>query len=78
MWGRQYPDTGIHANAEDESHSFSYLVDSVFTDQRVFEVPARPCSRDIHLQEDHSTDGYRRWEKSRIPVSPRLRGIEWS
>ncbi|GAG25447.1 unnamed protein product, partial [marine sediment metagenome] len=26
MWGRQYTDTGVHANAEDEAHSFSYLV----------------------------------------------------
>ena len=32
MWGGQYPDTGVHANAEDESHSFSYLVDKVFAD----------------------------------------------
>jgi len=30
MWGGQYPDAGVHANAEDASHSFSYLVSADF------------------------------------------------
>ena len=33
--GSGYPDAGVHANANDESHSFLYLVGTVFNDPRV-------------------------------------------
>ena len=60
MWGGRYPDTGVHANAEDESHSFSYLVDTVFTDPRVSKYLLDPIRKTFISSEDHSTDGYRK------------------
>ncbi|MFP3952401.1 MAG: DUF362 domain-containing protein [Candidatus Bathyarchaeia archaeon] len=60
MWGGQYPDTGVHANAEDESHSFSYLVDEVFRDSRVSKYLLDPVRETFISREDHSTDGYRK------------------
>ena len=60
MWGRQYHDTGVHANAEDESHSFSYLVDEVFADPKVSKYLLDPVRETFISGEDHSTDGYRK------------------
>ena len=60
MWGGRYPDTGVHANATDESHSFSYLVDKVFADPRASKYLLDPIRKDFISGEDHSTDGYRR------------------
>jgi uncharacterized protein (DUF362 family) len=59
MWGRQYIDTGVHANAEDESHSFSYLVNQVFEDERVSLFLLDPVRETFISIDDHSTDGYR-------------------
>jgi len=60
MWGGRYPDTGVHANATNESHSFSYLVDEVFADPRVSRYLLDPIRKDFISEDDHSTDGYRR------------------
>ena len=60
MWSSGYPDAGVHANAEDESHSFSYLVDSVFGNPRVSSYLLDPVREVFLTQEDHTTDGYRR------------------
>jgi uncharacterized protein (DUF362 family) len=60
MWGRQYTDTGVHANAEDESHSFSYLVNQVFDDERVSMYLLDPVRETFIDADDHETDGYRR------------------
>ena len=60
MWGGQYPDTGVHANAEDKSHSFSYLVDTIFADPRVSKYLLDPIRENFISKEDHSTDGYRK------------------
>ena len=60
MSGGRYPDSGVHANAEDESHSFSYLVDSVFHDPRVSVYLLDPVWEIFLSEEDHTTDGYRR------------------
>ena len=60
MWGGRYPDSGVHANAEDESHSFSYLVDTVFDDSRVSKYLLDPIRETFISKEDHSTDGYRK------------------
>ncbi len=60
MWGGKYPDTGVHANAEEESHSFSYLVDTVFDDSRVSKYLLDPIREKFISKEDHSTDGYRK------------------
>ena len=54
-----YPDATQHANANDETHSFQYLVDTVFRDSPVSSFPLDPI-RDIIIDEnDHTTDGYR-------------------
>jgi hypothetical protein len=60
MWGRRYTDTGVHANAEDESHSFSYLVDKVFADRHVSKYLLDPIRATFISEDDHKTDGYRR------------------
>lgn len=60
MCGGRYPDTGVHANAEEESHSFSYLVDAVFDDSRVSKYLLDPIRETFISKEDHSTDGYRK------------------
>jgi uncharacterized protein (DUF362 family) len=67
MWGRQYTDTGVHANAEDESHSFSYLVDQVFDDERVSMYLLNPVRETFIDANDHETDGYRRIGKVFYP-----------
>jgi uncharacterized protein (DUF362 family) len=74
MWGRQYPDTGVHANAEDESHSFSYLVDEVFNDPRVSKYPLDPVRDTFISGEDHSTDGYRKLGNVSYPCFTTTKG----
>jgi hypothetical protein len=55
-----YLDRTQHANANDETHSFQYLVDTVFGgDDRVSSY-LLDSIRDIFIDEnDHTTDGYR-------------------
>jgi uncharacterized protein (DUF362 family) len=60
MCSAMYPDTGVHANAEDESHSFSYMVDHVFKDQRVSKYLLDPIMETFISKEEHSVDGYRK------------------
>ena len=74
MWGRQYPDTGVHANAEDESHSFSYLVEKVFADPRVSKYLLDPVRRTFISEDDHSTDGYRKLTKVSYPCFTTAKG----
>jgi hypothetical protein len=58
--GSGYPDGAVHANANDESHSFLYLVDSVFQDPRVSAYLLDPIRNTFIGGSDHTTDGYRR------------------
>ena len=74
MWGRQYTDTGVHANAEDESHSFSYLVDKVFADDRVSKYLLDPVRETFIDEEDHLTDGYRRTGEVSYPCFTSTKG----
>ncbi len=67
MWGRQYTDTGVHANAEDESHSYSYLVDTVFAGKWVSKYLLDPVRETFIELDDHGTDGYRRLGKVSYP-----------
>jgi uncharacterized protein (DUF362 family) len=60
MWGRQYTDTGVHANAENESHSFSYLVNQAFKDDKVSSYLLDPVRETFIDVDDHTTDGYRK------------------
>ncbi len=54
-----YLEATQHANANDETHSFQYLVDNVFRDSRVSSFLLDPI-RNIYIDEnDHTTDGYR-------------------
>ena len=62
-----YPDALVHANAEDESHSFLYLVDTVFNDVRVSSYLLDPIRSTFISQDDHVTDGYRIYENVSYP-----------
>jgi uncharacterized protein (DUF362 family) len=74
MWGRQYTDTGVHANAEDEAHSFSYLVNDVFADPRVSMYLLDPLRETFIDGDDHSTDGYRRTGEVSYPCFTTTKG----
>jgi len=79
--GSPYPpgDTGVHANAEDELHSFSYLVDSVFADPRVTKILMDPYINTFISADDHSTNGFRKQGSISYPcfVSGGGRRVEW-
>jgi len=65
-WGR-YADNSIQANAENPSHSFSYLADSVFAERGV-STRLLDDIRGVFIDEtDHQTDGYRIWEGVSYP-----------
>ena len=74
MWGGRYPDTGVHANAEDERHSFTFLVDEVFHDPRVSAYLLDPVRETFISSEDHTTDGYRRWGEVSYPCFTTRKG----
>ncbi len=64
-----YPDDTTHANANDETHSFQYLVDTVFRDSRVSSFLLDPI-RDIFIDfGDHATNGYRHLGEARDDVT---------
>ena len=66
--------TEVHANANDESQTFLYLVDSVFNDPRVSANSPRPDPGDIHRRRGTmSRDGYRNLRTFPTPASPRRR-----
>lgn len=74
MWGSQYPDTGVHANGEDESHSFSRLIDTVFADPRVSKYLLDPIRDTFISKEEHSTDGYRKLGRVSYPCFTTAKG----
>jgi uncharacterized protein (DUF362 family) len=53
-------DTGVHANANDPSHSFVYLVREVFADPRVSARLLDGIAGTFIASGDHRTNGYRR------------------
>jgi hypothetical protein len=65
-WG-SYPDNSIHANANDESHSFLYLVNTVFDDPRVSAFLLDPIRTTFIGAADHTTNGYRTFENVSYP-----------
>ncbi len=65
--GSGYPDAGVHANANDESHSYLYLVSTVFNDPRVSSYLLDPVRTSFIGSDDHGTDGYRRFENVSYP-----------
>ena len=72
--GIDYPDASIHANANDESHSFLYLINTVFNDPRVSSY-LLDSIRKIEVEAtDHVKDGYRRYENISYPCFTTARG----
>ena len=60
-------DTSVHANANDESHHFLYLVDTVFNDPRVSAYLLDPIRGNFLGDNDHIQDGYRKTENVSYP-----------
>jgi len=60
-------DTSVRANANDESHSFVYLVDQVFRDRRVSATLLDPIRSTFIGADDHATNGYRRIQNVSYP-----------
>jgi uncharacterized protein (DUF362 family) len=71
-WG--YPDAGVHANAEQGNHAFSYLVDKVFADSRVSMYLLDPIRDTFISHQDHSTDGYRKVSDVSYPCFTTAKG----
>jgi len=62
-----YPDSSVHANAQNESHSFQWLVDSLFNDPRVSSFLLDPIGHTFISASDHVTNGYRNYENVSYP-----------
>jgi uncharacterized protein (DUF362 family) len=60
-------DTRVHANANDESHSFLYLVNTLFRDTRVSSFLLDPIRDTFISADDHVTNGYRKYEDVSYP-----------
>lgn len=62
-----YPDAGVHANANDETHSFSYLVRNIFRDPRVSAYLLDGIRSRFLTASDHTQEGYRTFENVSYP-----------
>lgn len=60
-------DTSVRANANDERHSFLYLVNQHFKDPRVSAFLLDPVRSRFISNTDHSTNGYRLFENVSYP-----------
>ena len=60
-------DSSVHANANDESHHFLYLVNKVFKDPRVSAHLLDPIRATFIGDNDHARDGYRKFENVSYP-----------
>jgi hypothetical protein len=60
-------DTSVHANANDEAHSFLYLVNTVFKDSRVSSFLLDPVRTIFIGPTDHTTNGYRGYQEVSYP-----------
>ena len=59
--------TEVHANANDESHSFLYLVKELFSDPRVSSFLLDPVRDKFISADDHVANGYRKYEDVSYP-----------
>jgi len=66
--------TSVHANANDQSHSFLYLVNTLFNDPRVSCFLLDPVRNDFIDQDDHVSNGYRLYEDVSYPCFTTKRG----
>jgi Domain of unknown function (DUF362) len=62
-----YPDGSVHANANDESQSFLYLVNTIFNDPRVSSYLLDPIRNTFIGTNEHIKDGYRKFENISYP-----------
>jgi len=62
-----YDNDDVHANAQNESHSFLWLVNSLFQDSRVSAFLLDPIGRTFISAADHVTNGYRTYENVSYP-----------
>jgi hypothetical protein len=69
-----YDDDEARANAEDESHSFPWLVDSLVLDPRVSACLLDGVRTRFISQTDHASDGYRVFENASFPLLYDVRG----
>jgi hypothetical protein len=60
-------DTSVHANANDESHSFLYLVNTIFNDPKVSAFLLDSIAASFIGATDHSANGYRIYENVSYP-----------
>jgi uncharacterized protein (DUF362 family) len=60
-------DRSVHANANDESHSFQYLVEEIFRDQRVSTALLDAIRTTFIGADDHATNGYRHLQNVSYP-----------
>jgi hypothetical protein len=60
-------DNSVHANANDEKHSFLYLVDTIFPDPRVSAYLLDHIGGAFIAGNDHTIQGYRRYENVSYP-----------
>ena len=68
-------DTSVRANANDERHSFVYLVEEVFKDPRVSAMLLDPLRSKFIGVEDHTTAGYRRLQNVSYPCFTTAGGL---
>jgi hypothetical protein len=73
-----YGDSSVHANANDESHTFLFLRDVIFKDSRVSAYLLDPIRATIINADDHATQGYRLYENVSYPcfTTPGGRRVE--
>jgi hypothetical protein len=62
-----YGDRAVHANANNQSHSFAYLVDELFNDPRVSYYLLDNIGGTFIDETDHVTDGYRKFGNISYP-----------
>jgi len=60
-------DNSVQANANDPSHSFMYLVNTVFNDSRVSAYLLDPIAANFITADEHQAAGYRRFENVSYP-----------
>jgi uncharacterized protein (DUF362 family) len=62
-----YGNSAVHANAQDESHSFLWLVNTLFRDPRVSAFLLDPIRGTFIDAGDHAANGYRTFENVSYP-----------
>jgi uncharacterized protein (DUF362 family) len=64
---KAYGDSSVHANANNETHTFTYLVDQVFADPRVSSYLLDSIRATFIASDAHDVDGYRHYENVSYP-----------